>query len=135
MKIPDDTPVELSMGIWRLFGVGELSGRSRPELPLDAAGMELLRRHREVAEERGPIPPDFELRLRFGGSGQIFVVFVCTMWWREPRENSPSFFADTIRFVPTTSKGPGLLTLMCLEEEWEALVGERPDKKPWPREN
>lgn len=47
MKIPDDTPVELSMGIWRLFGVGELSDRSRPELPLDAAGMELLRRHRE----------------------------------------------------------------------------------------
>ena len=38
-------------------------------------------------------------------------------------------------FVPTPAKGPGLLTLMCLEEEWETLLGERPDIKRWPREN
>jgi len=42
--------------------------------------------------------------------------------------------ADT-RSRSATGTEPGLLTLVCLEQEWEALVGERPDVKPWPLEN
>jgi hypothetical protein len=98
------------MGIWHLFGVGELSDRARAEIPLDAMGMQLLRRHRETAEGDPRSDPDWESRFRIGTAGRTIVVFLRTTWWREPRENSLGFLADTMRFVPTSAKGPGLLT-------------------------
>lgn len=128
MKIPDDTPVEISEGIWNLFGDRSLANG----LPLDDNGMELLRRHRQSAE-RDP-RPEWHSQFRFGISGRIFVVFVRTTWWREPRESGLGFLGATARFISPTTRGPGLLTLMCLEDEWEALIGERPEVKPWPQE-
>lgn len=130
MKIPDDTPVEVSEGVWNIFG----DPAAMPaRLPLDADGMELLGRHRHAAE-RDP-RPEWWSQFRVGRAGRTFVVLVQTTWWPEPREGGLGFLGPTARFVPTTARGPGLLTLMCLEHEWEALLGERPDLKPWPREN
>ncbi len=37
MKIPDDTPVEISEGVWSLFGDPEALAQGR--LPLDANGL------------------------------------------------------------------------------------------------
>jgi hypothetical protein len=132
MRIPDDTPLEISEGIWNLF-VDPEAVESRDHLPLYAEGMELLQRHRQSAE-RDP-RAEWHSQFRVGIEGRRVVVILRTTWWPEPREKGTGFLGPTARFVVSTATGPGLLTFMCLEEEWEALVGDRPHLKPWPREN
>ena len=132
MKIPDDTPLEISEGISKLF-VDPDALESRESFPLYAEGMDLVRRHRESAE-RGT-RQEWESQFRVYIDGQLVVVILRTTWWPKPRETGTGFLAPTMRLVPSAASGPGLLTFMCLAEEWETLVGEQLALKPWPREN
>ena len=58
---------------------------------------------------------------------------------RVPDVREPLFHVSSIRMMRTTAQiGPGLLTFVCLEEEWASATGgvELPIKNQrWPREN
>jgi hypothetical protein len=146
MKILDDTPVELTEGIGRLFIIGGPNALPRVHPPssdpstsilvmedvetiLTPDLLALLARHRAQGD------PPVSSMFRGGIAGRVFVVVMYTS--RVPDLRESIFLVPTIRLMSTPPTGPGLLRLVCLEEEWTPATGitERPIDRPWPREN
>jgi hypothetical protein len=144
--IPVDTPVEVTEGIGRLFIIG---GRNAPPRATSSSPIAqtsilvmediesiltpdlraLLARHRAQGD-----PPTTSM-FRIGLAGLTVAVAMHTEQVADLRESL--FRVRTLRLMCEPPTGSGLLTLVCLEEEWTPATGltGRPIDRPWPREN
>lgn len=141
--IPDDTPIEFTEGIARLFvarGMPAGRGSDDPETVIlvtdDVDDMlapllrELLARHRRDAET--PTSSMF----RVGVDGRMVVVVMHTE--TSPDRREAFFRVSTVRLMHSSLTGSGLVTFVCLEDEWTPATGqdELPIQgRPWPRDN
>jgi hypothetical protein len=143
MTMADGTALEFTEGIARLFvasGLPERKGRGgAPQTVIlvidDAADMvspdllALVARHRRS----GKVP--VRSMFRYGLAGHMAVIVMITEAVPDVRE--PLFKVSTIRLMRSPA-GSGLLTFVCLEEEWADATGETEPPiqgRSWPREN
>jgi hypothetical protein len=143
MTMADGTALEVTEGIARLFvasGLPERAGRrGAPQTVIlvmdDVADMvspdllDLVARHRGSGKE--PMRSMF----RAGVAGRTVVMVMNSETIPDLRE--PLFKVSTIRLMRSPA-GSGLLTFVCLEEEWADAAGEAEPPiqgRSWPREN
>lgn len=145
--IPSDTPFEFTEGIARLFmtlkapstiGQGPEADPTTTILVMEDAESivpdlrELLVRHRTQAKDDSGGTSMF----RVGREGRMVVVVMQTL--RAPDLREAIFRVSTIRVMQAPKTGAGLLTFVCLDDEWTDATGEAelPIKdRRWPREN
>jgi hypothetical protein len=143
MKMADGTALEFTEGIARLFvasGLPERTGRRGAAQTVilvmddaaDTVSPDLLAL---VARHRGSGKVPMRSMFRYGLAGRMVVIVMNTEPIPDLRE--PLFKVSTIRLM-RSSAGAGLLTFVCLEEEWADATGETElpiQGRSWPREN